>query len=439
MGISISEGVPVPGKGLLAGMLAAAVALSVPAGIAVAGTTNSPAEPVDRAENIHGEAIVIDAHADVVLPSTSSTYLAADGFSKVDPVKLRAGQVDVVVMAIAVGPGPRTTEGDAAAKAEAMAKLEAVNRIARENPHVIIARTPAEVEAFHNLGQASIILGFQNARALGGKIGELDNLYDAGVRVFGLNHLGHNDFSDSSRPVFNSETGAYEKTEEHGGLSALGRAAVERINQLGGIIDVSQMSKAATLQTARLSTAPVIASHSNVRQLSNVTRNLSDAEIDLVGKRGGVIHIAAFGAYLIDLSDPELLAAIRKVRQEAGLPEAWSYPYELYWEIAEPAKRLAFLQAMRQVIGPGSVERMVDHVDYVVQRIGIDHVGFGTDFNHGGGVAGFTDASEALNVTRALVKRGYSDEDIAKIWGGNFLRVFAEVQRLADYGNRRAR
>lgn len=429
MNIKAAKGLCFSRNYLLIAALAASLGLFAPADHAMARAPDSPESGPEQAEQVHRDAIVIDAHADIVLPSTSSTYLAADGLSKVDPAKLRTGQVDVVVMAIAVGPGPRTTEGDAAAMAEAQAKLEAVTRMASEDRLVSIARTPADTISFQTAGQTVLILGFQNARALGGKVSELDRLYAAGVRVFGLNHLGHNDFSDSSRPVYNGETQSYEVTEEHGGLSALGRAAVRRINQLGGIVDVSQMSKAATLQTVTLSTAPVIASHSNVKQLSGVSRNLSDEEIDEIGAHGGVIHIAAFGAYLVDLSDPDLLASIRQVREEAGLPDAWSYPYELYWEIDDPARRLAFLQAMRQVIGPGSVERMIDHVDYVVKRIGIDHVGIGTDFNHGGGVAGFSDASEALNVTRALLKRGYTNEDVAKIWGGNFLRVFTEAQR----------
>jgi membrane dipeptidase len=166
-----------------------------------------------------------------------------------------------------------------------------------------------------------------------------------------------------------------------------------------------------------------------------VSRNLSDEEIDLIAKTGGVIHLAAFGAYLVDLSDPKLLTAILKVRRDAGLPDAYSYPYELYWEIPDPEKRQSFLIAMRRAIGPGSVDRLVDHIDYIVNRVGIDHVGIGSDFNHGGGVAGFVDASEAENVTIALVKRGYSAEQIRKIWGENFLRVFRAAQNIADKRN----
>lgn len=384
-------------------------------------------DPLELARDIHEEVLVLDAHADIVLPTTSSTYLASDGLSKTDPSKLQAGGMDAVVMAIAVGPGPRTKQGDAAAKAEAEAKLAAITELARSTENVTLASSPAAVDMAHADNKTALILGFQNARALGGDVAELDRYYQSGVRVFGLNHMGHNDFSDSSRPFFNGETGSYEVTEEHGGLSQLGKAAVRRINMLGGVIDISQMSKAATLQTLEISTAPVIASHSNVRTLSNVSRNLSDEEIDRIGTNGGVIHVASFGAYLVDLSDSELLESIRQVRSDAGIPEAWAYPYELYWEIPDPDKRLAFLMAMRKVIGPGSVDRMIDHIDYIVARIGVDHVGIGTDFNHGGGVAGFGDASEALNVTAALVERGYSQEDIAKIWGGNFMRVFRQA------------
>ena len=390
---------------------------------------------LQRAKAIHRSALVLDAHADIVLPETSKTYLATDGLSKVHPDKLSAGMLDAVVMSVAVPPGPRTPEGDRAARMEADRKLAAVRQLASKNDDLEIARSAKQIDNLHRNGKAALILGFQNARALEGKVESLDRLYAGGVRIFGLNHMGHNDFSDSSRPLFNGETGQYEVTEEHGGLSPLGVAAIRRINQLGGLIDVSQMSKAATLQAVELSATPVIASHSNVRTLSDVSRNLSDQEIDRIAAKGGVIHLAAFGAYLVDLSRPALLAKIRKVRLDAGLPEAYSYPYELYWEIPDPAKRQAFLIAMRDTIGPSSVDRLIDHIDYVVDRVGIDHVGIGSDFNHGGGITGFADASEALNVTIGLVKRGYTDSQIRKIWGGNFLRAFRAANVGSDTGN----
>lgn len=381
------------------------------------------AEPVS-AEVVHERAIVLDAHADIALPETSPLYLGADGQSKVTMDKLEAGGFDAVVMALATGPKPRTPEGRARGAAEVAAKLDTIQARVAENPErLAFATTSEQVRSASESGRTAIILGFQNAQSLEGDLSRLDSLYASGVRVFGLTHMGHNDFADSSRPLFDGETGTYEATEEHGGLSAIGREAVNRIDALGGIIDVSQMSKAATLQAIDLTDTPILATHSNVKQLSDVTRNLSDEEIDRIGETGGVIHIAAFSAYLVDLSDPDMRAAIRDVRLAAGLPETYSYPYELYWELKSDEEKLTFLGNMRELVGREDVARMVDHIDYVVERIGVDHVGIGTDFNHGGGIVGFTEADGAQTVTEELLARGYTADDVEKIWGGNFLRV----------------
>lgn len=374
--------------------------------------------------DIHANAIILDAHADIQIDSTSPLYLGADGRSKVAPEKLITGGFDAVVLSVAASPQARTPDGDALARAEAMAKLEAALALPASMPATFaLATSGDEVRANVEAGRISILLGFQNAQSLVGEVDRIDELFEAGVRIFGLTHLGHNDFADSSRPKFDGATGTYEATEEHGGLSALGVAAVQRIDALGGLIDVSQMSKAATLQAIDLATLPVIASHSNVKALSDVTRNLSDQEIDRIGETGGVIHIAAFSAYLVDLSDPALKSQIRDVRLAAGLPETYSYPYELYWELHDEVEKIRFLTNMRALVGRETVSRMVDHIDYVTDRIGVDHVGIGTDFNHGGGVVGFEEADSAQAVTAELVRRGYSDEEINKIWGGNFLRV----------------
>ena len=250
--------------------------------------------------------------------------------------------------------------------------------------------------------------------------------------MFALTHMGHNDFADSSRPVYDGDTGTYEPDAEHGGLSELGRSAIARINALGGVVDVSQLSRQATLQVLAQSTAPVIASHSNVQALSDVRRNLSDEEIDAIGDNGGVIHIAAFKGYLFDSNDAELDADIRSARREAGIPEDYDYPYELYWELPSQEAQRAFTGKVSQILGPGRIDDMLDHIDYVVARIGIEHVGIGNDFNHGGGIAGLNDASEALNLTAGLLARGYSEAEVALIWGGNFLRVFRAAEAGAD-------
>ena len=404
-------------------------------GIAICGLLSACAATgtmaIKDASAIHRESLVMDMHADVVLPETNAIYLASDGLSKVDPAKLREGRVGAVVMSLAVPPGPRTPEGDAAGRAEVNSKLAAVRAMAAKNADIEIARSAQQIAQLHQQGKIAIILGMQNARSLEGKLSSIDEMFASGVRIFGFNHIGHNAFSDSSRPQFDGKKGAFEVDEEHIGLSELGKQAIARINDLGGVIDISQMSNNAAIQAIALSSSPVIASHSNSWALSRVSRNLTDEEIDRIGETGGVIALAPFGAYLLDYSKPGLLDAIIKVRVEAGLPAKFSYPYELYWEIEEPQAKLEFLGKMRALIGPSSLERMVDHIDYVAQRIGVEHVAIGSDFNHGGGVPGFADASEAQNVTAELVKRGYSPLQIKMIWGENFLRVLRVAEKMA--------
>lgn len=404
-----------------------------PAESAAAPAVDQQAPAADDARAIHAAALVLDAHADIEFPGDPSRYAGPDGVSRVAPEKMRAGGVDAVVMAAAVGPGPRTEAGYAAARDQAEREIAAVMGLTADPDNdAIIARTVDELEAAHQAGKLAFVLGLQNALILGTDVAALDHFYAEGVRVFALTHMGHNDFADSSRPLFVSETGSHEPSAEHGGLSELGRAAVTRINALGGILDISQLSRQAALQAMAMSTAPVIASHSNVQALSNVSRNLSDEEIDRIGEIGGVIHVAPFRGYLFDSSDADLDAGIRAARRAAGVEEDYLYPFELYWEIDDPQAQAAFLESVSDLLGPGSLDDMLDHIDYIANRIGVDHVGIGTDFNHGSAVPEFEDASDALNVTVGLLERGYSAEDIAKIWGGNFLRVWREAESRSD-------
>ena len=383
-------------------------------------------------EQIHAQALVLDAHADIELADSPSRYAAADGTSKVAPDKMRAGGVDAVVMSIAVGPMPRNESGYAAARERAALELAEVQALAADPANdAVIPRSADELEQAHASGRLALILGLQNALILGLQPTAVDDFYAQGVRVFALTHMGHNDYADSSRPLFLGELGRHEPEQEHGGLSELGRAAIARVNALGAIVDVSQLSRNATLQAIELSSAPVIASHSNVRALTEATRNLSDEELDAIGRNGGVVHIAPFRGYLYDSNDAELDAQIRAARRTAGVAEDYVYPFELYWEMHDQQVQRTFLETISGLLGPIDVEVMLNHIDYVVERIGVEHVGIGTDFNHGSGIIGFDDASEALNVTRGLLARGYSATDIAKIWGGNFLRVMRAAEAAA--------
>ena len=388
---------------------------------------------VAQAQAIHASALTIDAHADIEIPGKPSMYVGSDGLSKVAPQKMQKGGLDAVVMSLAVGPMPRTPDGYVAAKALAQTKLAAVNALVADPANnTVMVKSTAELSAAHTAGKSALILGFQNALILGADVGGIDSLYSSGARVFALTHMGHNNFADSSRTLFDGETGTREPDAEHGGLSSLGKAAVQKVNQLGGVMDISQLSMEAAMQVMALSSTPVIASHSNVRALTNVSRNLSDQEIDRIGQTNGVIHIAPFRGYLFDSTDPDMDANIRKIRRESGIDESYLYPFELYWEIDDPAIKKDFLTRTSAQLGSIGVDEMLDHVDYIAQRIGVDHVGIGTDFNHGSGIIGFNDASEALNVTVELLKRGYTKDDITKIWGGNFIRVWRAAEKGAD-------
>ena len=399
----------------------------------VSSTLDEDAILIARAKNIHSSALTIDAHADIEIPGKPSSYVGKDGLSKVSPKKMRIGGLDAVVMSIAVGPMPRNSDGYAKARSLAQTKLAAVKALAADTTNnTVIVLSTKDLDTAHRDGKSSLLLGFQNALILGTDVNGIDTLYNSGVRVFALTHMGHNNFADSSRTLFDGKTGTREPDAEHEGLSDLGIAAVKKINALGGIMDISQLSKQAALQTIELSKTPVIASHSNVQKLTNVSRNLSDEEIDRIGETGGVIHVAPFRGYLFNSSDPDMDKNIREVRRDSGIDEDYLYPFELYWEIDDLVVKKDFLSRISTLLGPIGLDEMLDHVDYIAKRIGVEHVGIGTDFNHGSGIAGFDDASDALNVTLELLKRGYNEDDIIKIWGGNFTRVWRAAEKAAE-------
>jgi membrane dipeptidase len=335
-----------------------------------------------RARAIHQRILVIDSHTDVLLPTTAETYYLPGHASRVDLDRLKRGGLGAVAMAIAVGSGPRTAEGVAAARVEADAKLASIRAFLKEHSaQAALALSADDILRIHKDGKIAVIESFLNTRSIGSDLSAIDGFYRDGVRLFGFSHAGNNDFADSSRP-------SGEPAEEHHGLSPIGKQAVPKLNRLGVIIDISQLTPAGVLQVLELSKAPVIASHSNVRALIDNTRTLSDRELDAIKTNGGVVHVTPFNNYLR--------------RNQAGAP-----------------------------VSRATVSDLVDHIDYIVKRIGIDHVGIGTDFNHGSGIDGFNDESEAPNVTVELLRRGYSEEQIAKIWGGNFLRVFRRVEEIA--------
>jgi membrane dipeptidase len=380
-----------------------------------------------KARAIDARILKIDAHTDVLLPGASELNYAPGHTSRTDLDNLASGGIGAVAFAIAVGPGPRTPAGTQSARTEADAKLAWIQTFVKDHSdHVAVALTANDIERIHAAGKVAVIESFLNARSIGSDISAIDALYGQGVRLFGLTHAGNNEWADSSRP-----TG--DPAVEHHGLSTLGKEAVGKLNRLGVIIDVSQLTPDGVLQTIALSKAPVIASHSDVRTLVDNTRNLSDAELDAVKRNDGVVHVTPFNPYLRPLP-PDFDARATVLRRKFGLPPTHRHgPIGAEEGIdALPADKLrAFMSELRGLMPKASLEDYVNNIDYIVKRIGVDHVGIGTDFNHGAGITGFNDESEAPNVTRELLRRGYAEADIRKIWGGNFLRVFRRVEAVA--------
>jgi membrane dipeptidase len=411
--------------------------------VAVSGAVLLAAFPLLAADRdvsaIHARAIVIDSHADVPLDLGIGHHDAAvDSDSQVDLPKLERGQVDAVALAVFVNQGARTAEGYAKAREEANVKLAAIQAIPRKYPkRAVLALTANDIERAAKTGKRAIIVGFLNAYSLGKNLDAIDEFFKAGVRSFGFVHQGNNDYADSSRPIGLPLV-------EWGGLSPLGKQAVAKLNKLGIIIDISQLTPAGVMQVLALSKAPVIASHSGLFSIVPSPRNLSDGELDALKANGGVIQIAAFGPYLMQ-PDADLFERVAALRAKYGLEPTFSptpggnanlsqaqkmdYAYRGSERLG--AGRTSYLHEIRDMIPVASVRDLVNSIDYAVKRIGVDHVGISSDFNHSGGVDGWRNEGEALNVTAELVRRGYSDADIGKIWGGNYLRVFRAVEAVS--------
>jgi membrane dipeptidase len=376
-----------------------------------------------RARAIHESVITIDTHDDI-----SSNFATAESDPgeregrQVTLPKMREGGLDVAFFIVYVGQTERTTENYAEAKAEAIRKFEAIHRLTDEMypDEIGFAWTPDDVERLHAEGKLVATIGIENGYSIGTDLALMEEYHARGARYFGLTHIGHNDLADSSIP--REKLG--DAAEEHGGVSELGEQAIAEANRLGMMVDVSHSSKNTTLDAARLSRAPIIASHSAVRALADSPRNLTDEELVAIRDNGGVVQIVAFDGYVM-IPSPEKEAAIQELRDNLEFES---------WAAATPEQRDSYRESRAKINDrfPGAaVSDFVDHVDYAVELIGIDHVGISSDFDGGGGLTGWKDASETFNVTLELVRRGYSEEEIRKMWGGNLLRVWRDVEAVA--------
>lgn len=380
-----------------------------------------------QARQLQARILNLDAHADVLHPESRAQYLRPGERSRIDLARLREGGIDVQTLAVAVGPGPRTPESHAAAQREARERLETIRGFVAESGGIAErAYSAADIERIAAAGKVAVLTSFQNARILGGDVNAIDSWYREGVRVFGFTHAGNNEFADSSRPT-------PPEGELHGGLSSLGREAVPRLNDLGVVIDVSQLTPAGVQQVVALSRAPVIATHSAARALIDHVRSLADAEIDAIAARGGLVCVPPFSGYIAPLT-ADLPERVRALRAEFGL--GLDFPNTLAGYASGlqtlPRERQGVFLARLGALRPrATVRDYADHLEHVIKRVGVEHACIGTDFDHGAGIGGFDHAGEAANVTAELLRRGYPEAAIAGIWGGNFLRVLRAVESAA--------
>ncbi|MGE0410171.1 MAG: dipeptidase, partial [Amphiplicatus sp.] len=397
-----------------------------------AGGAAAAAAPLDdpaleaKAQRIHQRVLALDTHVDI--PEDFATA-AVDpgGFTKlqVDLPKMRAGGLDAAFFIVYTAQGPLTPEGFAAARRVAVAKAEAIQRFAAAYPDEVgLARSAADARAIARSGRKAALMGMENAYPLGNSLDEVGAWADAGVRYLGITHFGHNQFGDSANP--NVEAG--DAAARHGGLSDLGRALVPALNRAGIMVDVSHAARTTMMQAVALSAAPIIASHSAAAALADNPRNLDDEQLRAIAENGGVAQIVALDVYLKPLT-PAQIALQEKIRKEMKLDSAAARAAMTPEMEADYQRRM---EALWTIEPRASVADLVDHIDHAVKVAGVDHVGVASDFDGGGGIVGWENASETLNVTRELVRRGYSQADIAKIWGGNLLRVLEDVERVAQ-------
>ena len=397
--------------------------------------------PEYLARKIHDSIITIDTHNDINVKNfTDSVNYTQRLETQVNLPKMEEGGLDVSWLIVYTGQDSLNASSYEKAKENAMAKFEAIHKLCEDiaPEQIELALTSDDVRRINASGKKVAMIGVENAYPIGEDMTNFEKYHELGARYVSLSHNGHSQFSDSN-------TGEADSVWLHNGLSELGKKAVNEMNRLGIMIDVSHPSKEAMKQMVALSKAPIIASHSSARALCDHSRNLDDEQLQLLKENGGVVQTVAFSSYLNTEKDKTRSAYMKgiyeKVADSMGIE--W-YERSQFSDLTDEQKD-AFMEnypkvmkASKEIVANNpdapeavNVSDLVDHIDYMVKLIGIDHVGISSDFDGGGGIEGWSDASETFNVTLELVKRGYTKEEIEKLWGGNLLRVLDEVQAVA--------
>jgi len=422
-----------------------------------AQSPSSEAALVTKARGIHERVITLDTHDDINPANFTqlSRNYTTDLGNQVNLPKMRKGGLDASFFIVYVGqattPDAFEAEGYQRAYDQAIEKFEAIHRLTKvlAPDQIELALTSADVRRINAKGKKIALIGVENGYPLGDDttaVRRVQEFYDRGARYMSLAHNGHSQLSDSN-------TGERDGWKWNG-LSPLGKQVIAEMNRVGIMVDVSHPSKGSMMQAVAMSKAPIIASHSAVRALCNHSRNMDDEQLLALKKNGGVIQMVAFASYVKETTTPGRTAAQDALRKEFGLPEGTAFggrggfgggrggrgggrggqnPIAQLSEDkrAELQRRLADIDQKYPAPARATAKDFVDHIDYAVRKIGLDHVGISSDFDGGGGIDGWNGADETFNVTLELVRRGYTEAQIAKIWSGNLLRVMDDVQRIA--------
>ncbi len=400
------------------------------------------AEVLAKAKEIHSNVMTLDTHCDINVDNFTDTVNYTQNLaSQVNLPKMQEGGLDVPWFVVYTGQGELNEEGYKAAYENAMSKFDAIHKLCEEiaPEQIQLATTSQEARDIWKSGKKVAMIGIENGYPVGTDVSNVEKFYNLGGRYMSLAHNGHSQLSDSN-------TGEADDVWLHNGLSDLGKEVIAEMNRVGMMIDVSHPSKEAMRQMIELSETPIIASHSSARALCNHSRNLDDEQLQWMQDNGGVVQTVAFKSYLNteknDAYQAEANQIIKNIADSLGvtwldrkearaLPEAERKAYyKTYTDVLLPAQKKKLAQ--RTDLPPAvDVTDFIDHIDYLVEKIGIDHVGISSDFDGGGGVEGWSDASETMNVTIELVRRGYTQQEIEQLWSGNLLRVLDEVQAYA--------
>ncbi len=396
---------------------------------------------IDRAKGIHERVITLDTHCDInVANFTDSINYTQNLDTQITLPKMKAGGLDVAWFIVYTGQDSLTESGYTKAYDNAMSKFDAIHKLVNNiAPNDIeLATTSNDIRRITNSGKKVAMIGIENGYPVGLDMANVEKFYNLGARYMSLAHNDHSQLSDSN-------TGEDDDVWLHNGLSSLGEEVIKEMNRLGMMVDVSNPSKEAMKQMIEISKAPIIASHSSARALCNHSRNLDDEQLEWLKENGGVVQTVAFQGYVNTEKFEARNNALKGIRMKIAdsLGALW-YDFEEI-KLLSPEEKEKFYDVREQIINISDekanklenippmvdVSDFVDHIDYLVEKIGIDHVGISSDFDGGGGIKGWNDASETFNVTLELVKRRYTEDEISMLWSGNLLRVLDDVEAVA--------